>query len=185
MSQHAFILVDLQNDYFPNGRWPLNGIDEATANARAALQQARQRGDLVIHVRHEFLQENPPFFSPNTEGAQIHENLRPLANETVVLKHYPNAFRETALKAVLDEHETQAVTIVGAMSHMCIDATARSAADFEYQTTVIADACATRDLEFNGHTVAAADVHAAYMSALAFGYAQVINTQQFLTAEAA
>jgi len=33
--------------------------------------------------------------------------------------------------------------------------------------------------------VAAADVHAAYMSALAFGYAQVINTQQFLTAEAA
>jgi hypothetical protein len=40
--------------------------------------------------------------------------------------------------------------------------------------TVVADACATRDLEFEGRTVAAADVHAAFMAALAFAYATVV-----------
>jgi nicotinamidase-related amidase len=40
--------------------------------------------------------------------------------------------------------------IIGAMSHMCIDATSRAAADLGYNTVIIHKACATTDLEFNG-----------------------------------
>jgi hypothetical protein len=47
---------------------------------------------------------------------------------------------------------------------------------------VIHDACATRDLEFNGVTVPAAHVHAAFMSALGFAYASVVSTDEFLAA---
>jgi hypothetical protein len=47
---------------------------------------------------------------------------------------------------------------------------------------VIHDACASRDLEFNGVTVPAAHVHAAFMSALGFAYASVISTDEFLAA---
>jgi hypothetical protein len=39
---------------------------------------------------------------------------------------------------------------------------------------VIHDACATRDQEFDGRRVTAADVHATSMSALAFAYAKVL-----------
>jgi len=39
------------------------------------------------------------------------------------------------------------VVIVGAMSHMCIDATTRAAHELGLKCTVIHDACATRDLE--------------------------------------
>jgi len=39
------------------------------------------------------------------------------------------------------------------------------------------DACATRALEFNGEVVPAQQVHTAFMSALAFGYATVTDTQ--------
>jgi nicotinamidase-related amidase len=59
---------------------------------------------------------------------------------------------------------------------MCIDATSRAATDFGYSTIVVHDACATRDLEFDGATVPAAQVHAAYMSALAFAYGKVVTT---------
>ncbi|WP_291737998.1 hypothetical protein [Leisingera sp. F5] len=38
------------------------------------------------------------------------------------------------------------------------------------------DACSSRDLEFNGWTIAAEDVHKAYMSALGFAYAAVLST---------
>ena len=63
---------------------------------------------------------------------------------------------------------------------MCIDATTRAASDFGYKATVVHDACATRDLEFGGQVVSAAQVHAAMMSALAFAYAKVETTDAYL-----
>lgn len=67
------------------------------------------------------------------------------------------------------------------MSHVCIDATVRAAVDFGYDVTVVHDAIATRDLEFEGTTVPARQVHAAYMTALAFAYAQVVSTGDYLS----
>ncbi|MNG42159.1 hypothetical protein D3C84_1318380 [compost metagenome] len=63
---------------------------------------------------------------------------------------------------------------------MCVDGMTRAAIDFGYKTTVLHDACATLDLAFNGVTVPAAQVHAAFMAALAFGYAPVISTDEYL-----
>lgn len=66
------------------------------------------------------------------------------------------------------------------MSHICIDATSRAASDFGYKTTVVHDACATRDLEFGGQTASAAQVHAAIMAALAFAYGTVTTASEYL-----
>ncbi|MNR25251.1 Isochorismatase family protein [compost metagenome] len=68
------------------------------------------------------------------------------------------------------------------MSHMCVDGITRAANDLGYSVIVIHDACASRDLEFNGTTVPAAHVHAAFMSALGFAYANVISTDEYLNA---
>ncbi|OPH81450.1 hypothetical protein B2M20_17630 [Nitrobacter vulgaris] len=38
------------------------------------------------------------------------------------------------------------------MSHMCVDATTRAANDLGYRTVTIHDACATRDVKFDGAT---------------------------------
>jgi nicotinamidase-related amidase len=69
----------------------------------------------------------------------------------------------------------------GAMSHMCIDATTRAAADYGFRCTVIHDACATRDLKFLDVIVPAQQVHASFMSALAFAYAKVLALDEFLS----
>ena len=58
--------------------------------------------------------------------------------------------------------------------------TARAASDYGYKTTVVQDACATRDLEYGGTTVPAASVHAAMMSALGFAYATVTDTDSYV-----
>lgn len=183
MTRHALIVIDIQNDYFPGGKWPLEGVEAAADNAAQVLAAARARNDLVVHVRHEFESADAPFFTPGSEGAQIHPKAENQANEPVVLKHKVNAFLDTELKALLDDHHVSAITLVGSMSHMCIDAAARAAADFGYATTVIHDACATRALVFNDMTVPAEQVHAAYMASLAFGYAQVVSTAEYLDAQ--
>lgn len=180
MSKRALILIDIQNDYFSAGKWPLHGMEAAAANAARILEAARRAGDRVIHVRHEFQSEDAPFFTPGSEGARLHASVQPLENEPVVLKHQVNAFLDTELKSLLDEAGIEQVTLVGAMSHMCIDAAARASSDLGYATTVVHDACATRDQEFNGQAVAAPQVHAAYMASLAFAYAKLLSTEQYL-----
>lgn len=184
MSKTALIIVDLQNDYFDGGKFPLVGTAAAAANAARLLDAARKRGDLVVHVRHESAEADAPFFAPGTEGAAINPAVAPAPGEAVVVKQAINSFQGTGLKALLDGNAVTDVTIAGAMSHMCIDAVTRAAVDFGYPATVIHDAVATRDLEFDGKIVAAADVHAAFMSALAFGYANLVSTEDYLKSAA-
>jgi nicotinamidase-related amidase len=180
MAKRALVLIDIQNDYFPGGKWPLAGIESAADNAAKVLAAARAAGDLVIHVRHEFPTTEAPFFTPGSDGAKIHSKVQNQGQESVVLKHHVNSFRETDLKSLLDRHGVTDVVICGAMSHMCVDAGVRAASDLGYSCVVVHDACATRDQEFGGKRVPAAEVHAAFMSALQFGYAKLVSTEEYL-----
>jgi nicotinamidase-related amidase len=66
------------------------------------------------------------------------------------------------------------------MSHMCIDATTRAAADFGFRCTVVHDACATRNLDFGNKKILAEDVHSAFMAALGSAYAKVISCRDLI-----
>lgn len=182
MAKQALIVVDIQNDYFPHGKWPLVGADAAADNAARLIAAFREAGDSVIHIRHEFTSAEAPFFTPGSDGAKLHPTVLNRADEPVVLKHFVNSFRETELQSILDEQGIKELVVVGSMSHMCVDGVTRAAADLGYTVTVIHDACATRDLEFNGLIVPAAQVHAAFMSSLGFAYASVISADEFLGA---
>ncbi len=180
MSKQAVVVVDLQNEYLPTGKLPLVNIEAALDNAAKVIEHARQHAIPVIHIRHEFLDPEIPFFVKNTEGVEIIETVAPVANECVITKNYPNSFLKTDLDAHLKEQGIEQLTIIGAMSHMCIDATTRAASDLGYKCTVVEDACTTMNLEFNGQVVEADRVHAAFMAALAFAYAEIATTKQLL-----
>jgi nicotinamidase-related amidase len=60
---------------------------------------------------------------------------------------------------------------------MCVSATARAALDLGYRTTVIADACATRDLpDGSGGIIDATTVHRVALAELADRFATVVPT---------
>jgi nicotinamidase-related amidase len=179
MSKRAVVVVDIQNEYFPSGKLPLVGIAEAAANAAKVIEAARAKGDEIIYVRHEGAAPNAPIFAPGSAGVEINLAVKPAAGEPVIVKHYPNSFRDTELKQTLEARGIKDVVIVGAMSHMCIDATSRAAADLGYNTVIVHDACATTNLEFKGTTIPAALAHAAFMAALAFGYGKVMTTSEY------
>ncbi|WP_311273641.1 MULTISPECIES: cysteine hydrolase family protein [unclassified Rhizobium] len=178
MSKRVILVVDLQNEYWPTGNLPLRGIEAAAANAARVLADARGKGDLIVNIRHEML--DGPLFVPNSAGAQINDIVRPAPGEPVITKNFPNSFRDTGLQERLRDKDVEEVAVVGAMSHMCVDATVRAANDLGYKTTTIHDACATLDLGFEGVTAPAKQVHATVMAALAFGYGEVISTDVFL-----
>lgn len=176
----ALILIDIQNDYFTGGANPLVGSNEAVDNAKNILKHFRDKGSPVVHIQHLANREGATFFLPHTHGAEIHQALTPVGNEKVIIKHFPNSFRETGLLDHLSALDIKELVVCGMMTHMCVDATVRAAKDFGFNVILISDACATKDLAIQDKTVKAADVQTAFLAALNYFYASVKTAKEFL-----
>ncbi|HYD57962.1 MAG TPA: cysteine hydrolase family protein [Burkholderiales bacterium] len=178
MADTALLIIDIQNDYFPGGAMELEGSDAAGANAGKVLQKFRNENLPVIHVRHLSVRPGATFFLPGTKGADIHGSVTPASGEVVVEKNFPNSFRSTALEEQLKKQGVKNLVVAGMMTHMCVDATVRHAADLGYKITLLGDACATRAQAYGGEKVPAKHVHAAFLAALNGAYAKVIPTHE-------
>jgi len=177
----ALVIVDVQNDYFAGGAHPLVEPDAAAANVRRLLDSFRASGEQLVHVQHVWDAPDAPFMRPRTRGIEIHDTVAPLAGELVVQKAHPNSFRDAPLEATLRAAGVDQVVVCGMMTSMCVDATARAAADLGFDVTVVSDACATLDLEFAGETIPAQHVHGAFLAALGGGYGAVVATDELLS----
>ncbi len=175
----GLLLVDIQNDYFPGGRMELVGMEAAARQAAALLAEFRRRQWPTYHIQHVSLRPNASFFLPDTQGVEFPALIAPRPGESVIRKHYPNSFRDTGLREKLVTDQVEELVICGAMSHMCIDATTRAAADHRISCVVVHDACATRDLTFGETLIPASQVHGAFMAALASFYARVLPLEVF------
>ncbi len=176
----SLVMVDLQNDYFPGGTMELAGIEDAAENARILLTEFRKTQATIIHIQHISIPPNAFFFLPGTGGAKINDRVTPQEGEAVVVKNYPNSFRDTSLLEILRNAHIDDLVICGAMSHMCIDATTRAAFDLGFNCVVAEDACATMDLFFHNKIIKASEVHASFMAALSFPYAKVVLTRDIV-----
>jgi nicotinamidase-related amidase len=177
--QTALILIDIQNDYFPGGRMELEGPLEAAAQARRLLEFFRQQKWPTVHIQHISNRPGATFFLPDTDGMNIHEMVAPLDSETVVVKHFPNSFRETNLLEHLKSLGAERLVVCGSMTHMCVDATTRAAADLGFPVLLAADACATRSLTYGETKIPAGHVHGAFLAALK-SYGQVATTEEII-----
>lgn len=177
----GLIIIDIQNDYFEGGAAQLVSPDQAGSNAQLLLEHFRKKNLPIIHIQHIANRPNATFFIPDTIGAAIHESVKPTEKEIVIVKHYPNSFRETNLLAYLTSQKITDLVICGMQTHMCVDATTRAAKDFGFNCIVVGDACATKDLAVNNTKVKAADVQTAFLAALSYFYSTVQTTEEYLS----
>lgn len=178
MTDTALVIIDIQNDYLPGGAFELAGSRAAAENARRLLDHFRAAGLPVIHIRHESVRPGSTFFLPGTPGADIHPLVAPAPGEPVILKYFPNAFRDTTLQAELGSRNIKRLVVAGMMTLMCVDATVRAAFDLGYAVTVAHDACAARALRFGELDIPAEAVHGAFLAALGMVYAEVAATAE-------
>jgi nicotinamidase-related amidase len=178
------VIVDIQNDYFPGGAYPLVGTEAAAERAGELLAHFRESGEPVVHIQHVWDAPDATFMRPGTDGVEINEAVAPLADEPVLLKASPNSFLGTDLEQRIRNAAVDDVVVVGMMTSMCVDSTVRAAADLGFAVTVASDACAAPDLEFGGVRIAGDVVHAAFLAALGDSFATVTTVDE-LTAHAA
>lgn len=176
----ALLLLEFQNDYFPNGRISLEKSLEACVRAEPILHTSREKNIPIIYLQHISTQTNATNLLPCTKGSEFYPSLQPRKNEIVIKKHYPNSFKDTALLSHLTKLHINHLIICGMMTHTTIDATVRAAYDYGFNCTVLYDACAARQLEFNHNVIPAHLVHYAFLAALQPTYAMVMSTEEFL-----
>jgi nicotinamidase-related amidase len=144
------------------------------------LVRARAAGTPVVHIQHRG-RAGGAFDLDQPRGA-IHEAVAPLGGEIVIAKGLPNSFAGTSLHEELQKLGRDNLILTGFQTHMCVSATARSALDHGYRSTVVADCCGTRALpDRKGGAVSAQVLHEATLAALADRFAVVVERGEELS----
>ena len=148
MNKKALLVIDLQNDYFPEGKYPLWNTEETLSNIKTAIAKAYQQDIPVIHIQHIADPEKglAPFFNKGTAGADIHaEVLAAAPNADIVIKTFADAFEQTNLEEVLQKYQVTELLVCGMMTQNCVTHTAISKAAEKYEVSILMDCCTTVD----------------------------------------
>ena len=181
LADSVVLIIDAQREYTAAGCLPLDGIDGALERIAALLDAARKQGRPIVHVAHRG--KPGKLFDPETSAFAFADPAAPRKGEAVVLKTLPDSFVGSDLDAALKRTGTSNLIVAGFMTHMCVSSTVRTSIGLGYVPTIVADACATRDLpDGHGGRIAARDLHRIELVALADLFAAVVDDMSGLPA---
>lgn len=177
----ALLLIDIQEGlkeetYYGGNR----NNSSAEANARRILDRWRELSLPLFHVQHSSQNNESPLHA-SKPGFAFQEVVQPQPGEPVLVKNVNSAFIGTNLKEQLDQLEIRTLVIVGLTTNHCVSTTARMAANYGYETILIADATATFDrIGINGEQYDAETIHQISLASLNDEFATVVDTEELL-----
>jgi nicotinamidase-related amidase len=136
-------------------------------DGRDMILRRQQRDDLAREQT-----DRPTLWSKGSHEHQVVSELAPIDRELVIDKNASSAFNGTGIDQLLRNLNLQTLVVTGMATDMCVETTARDAADRGYNVIVVEDATATF---FPDH-------HRAALSAMARVYTKVWNTDRVLDA---
>jgi len=140
----VLLIVDVQVDMFSDPNTPVYKGDELLANIRKLIERARAASVPVIYVQHTESDDRP--MGKGKPGWEIHPDIAPLKDDTVVLKNTPSSFYKTDLQEVLSSKGITQLVITGLQTECCIDTTVRHAFCSGYDVILVRDANSTFDI---------------------------------------
>ena len=114
----------------------------------------------------------PALWHRGTFEHELIEQLQPRPDELVVDKNTSSAFNSTGIEWLLRNMGIETLVVVGMATDMCVETTARDAADRGFDVVVVEDATATF---FEHH-------HRAALSGFARVFGQVWQTDEVIAA---
>ena len=166
-------------------------IRETVANTRRILDAFREMKREVVYTRHGALLKDgrdliarrrqrdrdsidstvrPTLWSKGSYEHEIVAELTPRDDELVVDKNASSPFNGTGIDQLLRNLDIETLVLTGMATDMCVETTARDAADRGFNVIVVEDAVATFFAEH----------HRAALSAMARVYTQVWETKRVL-----
>ena len=183
----ALVVIDVQQEYdpgvFPGAGLPITHppLDVSTANVAQAMDAATAAGVPVVVVQHTDAPDDA-VFAEGSDGWKLHPFVEDRPRDHLVRKAYPGSFTGTDLEEWLRANDVATGAIVGYMTQLCVDTTARQAAHLGFGVEVLSDATGTLPLAAAGGALAAEAVHTGVLVALGSAFASVATTAEWLAA---
>ncbi|WP_369308144.1 isochorismatase family protein [Providencia rettgeri] len=137
----ALIVIDAQNDYLSDGRFPLWNIDTTLEHISNKISEYEKNGGIVIFIQH-LSPQGAAFFDETTDGCELISKLTSLSpNHFIVTKKHGNSFDETNLNDLLIAHDIKHIELCGMMTQNCVLFTAISEQAKKYKLTVLGNCC--------------------------------------------
>lgn len=172
----ALLLIDMQNAFLdPDGSMAAMGMDvEQLRTAIPACvrlaEEARRRGVPVVNVRiclRPDYRDGGLIFNEKAPGAlalgamvagtkdsEFVPELAPAAGDFVVEKRRFSAFYATTLESLLASLGVERLAVGGVLAGVCVESTARDAAQRDFRTLVVGEATADVTAERRDDTLA-------------------------------
>lgn len=148
MAKQALIVIDIQNDYFADGKYPLYQPEVTMQKNLKAMAAAKEKGVAIIHIQHLVSPEfgEGLFFYDDSAGAEIYKDVLAAAPcAPIVTKRHADCFEKTNLEQLLQELGVEEILLTGMMTHNCVIHTALSPAATKYNPKVIEECVCTTD----------------------------------------
>jgi len=155
----ALLVIDMQNDFvLPGHPMQVPMALRRLPTMQRVVAGCRAVGVPVIYTEHVLLETfdisplettyNPVLLTAGlragTFGARIVDDLEPAAGDVVVRKHRYDAFHNTCLETVLatvsGHRGIDTVVIIGTLTEVCCDSTARGAYMRDFKVAFVGDA---------------------------------------------
>ncbi len=189
LDKTALLVIDVQKGQYneercaaePENAYLWNRLaDCVVPNGKRLLAACRERGVEVMFTVIECLtldgrdrsldyKISGLFYAKGEWGAQVIDELAPLANEIVIPKTSSSLFNSTNFDYVLRNLGMEYVMTMGMITDQCVETVIRDGCDRGFLMTLIDDACAANSEER----------HRASLAALA-GYCRVRTTDQVI-----
>jgi len=122
----ALVVIDAQNEFSPEGAMAVEGHADALKEIAGRVADAREAGRPVVWILHNNAADAERF-RPGSWGAELSPGLEPAPGEPVFVKTVFGALTGSELGSWLDEKGSDAIELVGFLTHMCVLTTAREA----------------------------------------------------------
>lgn len=140
----ALLIIDVQMDMFSDPDTPVYKGDEMIANIKKLIEKARIVNVPIIYVQHTESDDRP--MGKEKPGWEIHPDIAPSKDNSVILKNTPSSFYKTNLQELLSSKGITKLVITGLQTECCIDTTVRHAFCLEYEIILVKDANSTYDI---------------------------------------
>ncbi len=137
--KQALLMIDVQNALVEAKPYQ---ITKRIAIWKRAISWARESGIEVIFIQHQ-----DDDIIEGSHGWQIYSELAPKQAEKKISKSYNSAFKNTGLKAYLDEQGIESLIIAGMQTEYCVDTTIKVAFEYGYTIFVIENGTTTFEAE--------------------------------------
>jgi nicotinamidase-related amidase/ribosomal protein S18 acetylase RimI-like enzyme len=179
IGQEAVLVIDVQNEYF-TGNLPVTHPKGSLENILSVMDAARDHHIPIVVIQHASTAPDAKTFRVGTNGFELLDEIKNRTYDVLIEKTLPGSFTGTSLDAWLRLHGITKVTIVGYMTQMCCDTTARQAFHRGYAVQFIADATGTLDISNTAGSITAEELHRAICVTQAMRFSTVITTQDWI-----